>query len=139
MGNVSLFKTLSPVFKFSDERGSIIQLFQGNHEQVNILRCAKNSIRGGHYHKLNTEAFYIIDGSVTVKLRMLEDNLSEEIKTFVKDDYFEIPPNVNHELEFMEDTLMAAVYDKGIVLPDGFSDIYIWELGVNADAFLLII
>ncbi len=122
----SLFKILKPVFTNSDERGSMVQLFQENCNQANVLRCKKGALRGNHYHKLNTESFYVVEGEVEVTLKTLEQKPVVETKTFSKGDFFAIPPNINHELLFKEDTIMTAFYDKGVILPDKTTDIYIY-------------
>ena len=125
MGNNSMFKVLEPIFSSSDDRGSIVQLFQGNCSQVNILHCKEGSVRGNHYHKINTESFYVVDGQVEVTLKTLDQNPIVETKIFSKEAFFAILPNISHEMFFKKDTVMVAVYDKGIILPDQTKDIYV--------------
>lgn len=116
-----MLEILKPDFDFSDNRGILRQLLHGEIAQVNYVESNPSSVRGGHYHKLNKETFYIIDGRVDVTVR--KDG-KEESYTFTKGDMFSISKNVVHCFDYKEFTTLIVVYDKGVELPDGTKDIY---------------
>lgn len=107
-------------FEYKDDRGCLYQLCHDGYKQVNISETKAGVLRGGHFHKNNTEVFYIIKGEIHITL---EDN---KTKDFVaKDnDFFSIKPGVVHTFEFIKDTLMVILYDKGIEEAEGKKDIY---------------
>lgn len=108
-------------FSFADDRGCLTQLVHGGYDQVNVLLTKQGVLRGGHFHKLSNEAFFVISGSVEVELRSGEEY---EKVTFRKDDFFEIHPFTVHSMFFPEDCLMVQMYDKPVEQPDGSKDIF---------------
>lgn len=116
-----MLKILEPDFKHTDERGSLIQLVHKGFNQVNVISSEKNSQRGGHYHKINKEAFFIISGSLLLNL---QSHTKKESYQFHQGDMFLIEPYVFHEFSFPEETLLVSLYDKGVELPEGRKDIY---------------
>ena len=115
-----LYKDLLAEFRYSDERGSLVQLVSKGYSQVNVLKTNKGVTRGGHFHKLCHEAFYIVSGSVSVKLKA--DNKTE-INDFSEGDFFEIAPYTEHEMYFPESCTMIALYDIPVETISG-KDIY---------------
>lgn len=110
-------------FKFSDDRGELIQLIHDGYKQVNYITAKKGSLRGGHYHLHNVEAFFVIDGEFTLEVKKRE---SDEKKVFKmkKGDFFSIDPNVLHSFYFTDDTQLISLYSSGVELKDGSKDIY---------------
>lgn len=116
-----LVERLEPDFKFENEGGALIQLVHDGWKQVNVLCSKKDSNRGGHYHKICREAFYVVSG----KLELLLEKDGETEKTeFKTGDMFLIHPFEKHVFTFLEDTIMVSLYDKGVELNDGTKDIY---------------
>jgi quercetin dioxygenase-like cupin family protein len=116
-----MFELLTPDFSHTDERGKLVQLCKSGYNQINVLYTKAGTIRGEHCHKLNTEAFYIISGSLTVLLS--KDDMTIE-KIFKTGDFFSILPFVKHSMTFTEDTVMVAMYDKTVDLGNDLKDIY---------------
>ncbi len=115
-----MIEILKPDFSFSDDRGSLVQLAREGYRQINVVRSKAGAVRGGHYHALNKEAFYIIEGRLELTLR--KDGL-KECYTFQTGDMFAIGPQVVHSFTFLEDTLLVGLYDKGVELAGGEKDI----------------
>lgn len=111
-----MIRLLSPEFRHVDGRGSLVQLVSRGYSQVNILVSNPGVTRGGHYHKLCHEAFYIIDGKVEVRL---ERDGDRQKASFSQGDFFEIPPYTVHEMYFPERCCMAALYDCPVETEDG--------------------
>ena len=118
---MSLIRFLSPDFKFENENGLLLQLVHGGWKQVNVIFSKKNGIRGGHFHKFNREAFYVISGAFN--LRISKDNIDEkyEIKA---GDFFLICENVIHTFEYTEDTWLVSMYSKGVEIDEHTKDIW---------------
>ena len=117
---------IKPDFVFEDERGSLVQLVREGYRQINVVTSKAGVERGGHFHKLNREGFYVVEGSFTVKATLDGKN---EIHRFGKGDMFIIEPCVIHTFDYHEDSVLVAFYDKGVELPDGTKDIIAEENG----------
>ena len=111
-------------FCHDDDRGSLTQLAHNSIGQVNILVSRKGSIRGNHYHKISTESFYVVSGSVEVS--GFKDNETDK-RFFKTGDFFQIKPYVVHSMTFPEDCVLVAMYDICVEKVDGTMDIYKWE------------
>lgn len=116
-----MIEILIPNFKFEDERGKLIQLVREGYKQVNVIFSKKGVIRGNHYHKINQEMFYIISGKFCL---MVELGNRREEYIFQTGDMFKIKPFVKHSFEFLEDTILVSLYDKGVELSEMEKDIY---------------
>lgn len=123
-----MIEILKPDFEFNDERGKLMQLIHGDCAQVNFVESKPSSLRGGHFHKLNREIFFIIDGEVEVTV--MKDG-KKETHRFRSGDMFAINKNVIHYFDYKKASSLIVVYDKGVELPDGTKDIYPEE---SADA-----
>ena len=116
-----MIEILEPNFKFGDDRGSLTQLVREGYRQVNVIKSKAGANRGGHYHKLNREAFFIINGGfdLTVRLGKKSDKYH-----FGTGDMFLIKPMVVHDFYFTDETTLVSMYDQGVELGDGKMDIY---------------
>lgn len=116
-----LIEMMKADFEFSSESGSLVQLVHEGWKQVNVLKSFKGSSRGGHYHKENEEAFYVVEGRLI--LTVSYENTYEKIG-FAAGDMFKIFPFQLHTFEFMEDTILISMYSSGVEKKDGTKDIY---------------
>ncbi len=117
----NLFEFLTPDFSFKDTRGFLYQLCHDGWKQVNVSKTVAGTFRGGHYHKETKEAFFIIDGEISA---VLKRNNKTENHIFKTNDFFIINPYVLHSFTFNKDTLMVALYDKGVEKQNGTKDIF---------------
>lgn len=116
-----MLEIVKPDFIYEDERGRLLQLLRCGVKQINLVWTKKGARRGDHYHRVNSEIFYVVQGEIA--LRLSQGFLQEEYR-FSEGDMFVVKPNAMHSFEFLEDTLLLACYDKGVELPDGGKDIY---------------
>lgn len=116
-----LIRIMEPDFIHKDGRGLLVQLVHGGYKQVNAVVSEAKTERGGHYHKLNKETFYVISGEFTLRAEL--DGKQEEYQ-FGDGDMFEIPPYVLHGFEYARKTILVAMYDMGVELEGGGKDIY---------------
>ena len=112
-----MLKILPLDFSFSDERGTITQLIHEGYRQINVITSKAGVFRGGHYHKCNQEAFYIVSGLVMV-------TVNEKEYTFHSGDFFGIDAYDMHSFSFLEDTVLVSMYSDGVEHPHGSKDIY---------------
>lgn len=108
-----LIEFLQTDFDFKDERGSLIQLVHKDWNQVNYITSLAGTIRGNHYHKVNQEAFFVIDGSFKLKLTHIKTNENDEY-IIEAGTFFKIMPDVSHSFEFLTNTQLISLYDKGV-------------------------
>lgn len=118
---VQMIERLDTDFEFQDERGMLIQLVRRGYSQVNVITSKAGVIRGGHYHKLNTEAFFIVQGKCKVTVQKGGDI---ENAVFCAGDFFRIGPFVSHSFEYLEDTVLVSMYSLGVEMENGEKDTY---------------
>lgn len=118
---MELVEVLQTDFTHSDERGRLTQLVHEGFQQVNVLITRQGVTRGGHFHKLSREAFYVVSGSVEVELKAVDQT---EHAVFRAGDFFAIGPYVSHSMFFPTDCVMVQMYDRPVELPNGEKDIY---------------
>lgn len=115
-----MIRIIEPDFIFEDERGTLTQLVREGYSQINVVTSKAGVERGNHYHALNREGFFVVEGAF-----LLEASLDgrKESHEFRKGDMFIIEPYVMHRFVYHEDTVLVAFYDRGVELPDGTKDI----------------
>ena len=113
-------KFVNPEFVHKDNRGALTQIVsKGKWGQVNYIESQAGAIRGNHYHEINRELFYIING----KFILILENEGKEMKyEILSGDMFIIEPFVNHSFEYLQKTMLITMYDKGVELHDGKMD-----------------
>ena len=117
-----LIDFLKPDFRFEDARGSLVQLVRQGWKQVNVIRSEAGVVRGGHYHAVNTEAFYVISGSFELEAEDLASG-EKETQVMKAGTFFLIRPKLLHSFRFLQETLLVSLYDKGVELDGGKKDI----------------
>lgn len=118
---VQLYERLHVDFEHEDARGKLSQLVHGGFSQVNVLETKAGVRRGGHYHKVSTEVFFVVCGSVEV---VLKNESGEQAEIFGKGDFFMLSPFTVHSMYFPEDCVMVVLYDTPVEASDGARDIY---------------
>jgi quercetin dioxygenase-like cupin family protein len=119
--NNNYIQFIDPEFIHEDGRGLLAQISSNRKwSQVNYIKSDIGAIRGNHYHQLNRELFYVIDGRFTITLEKDNDKLIYDI---VAGDMFIVEPFVRHSFEYLEKTMLITMYDKGVQLENGKMDI----------------
>lgn len=118
-----LFKRLTLDFVVRNTKGNLAQLCHEGWSQVNVLTSPAGSFRGNHYHKENLECFYVVSGSIKVIFSSV-DKQETDSQIFNEGDMFVIYPFVIHSLESISDTVLVALYDKGVEKESGEKDIW---------------
>ncbi len=123
-----LIERIKPDFVYTDGRGMLTQLVRRGYSQVNVVISKEGIFRGGHYHKLNTEAYYVIQGKCKVTAYTGDVRESE---IFCAGDFFRIGPNVTHDFTYMEDSILVTMYSLGVELDGGLMDSFTLEKSGN--------
>lgn len=116
-----LIKWMEPDFSFQGPQGILKQLVHNGWVQVNVIDYVKGAKTGNHYHKVNQECFYVVKGRFL--LRVWNDQQSEEYE-MAPGDMFVILPYVYHAFEYLEDSILVALYDKGVEISGTEKDIW---------------
>ncbi len=119
-----LIDIIKPDFEYKDDRGTLTQLVRRGYSQFNVVTSNAGVFRGGHYHKLNTEAYYVIQGSCKVTARYGNE---VESKIFKSGDFFRIGPYITHDFDYLEDSVLVTMYSLGVELDDVTKDSYAGE------------
>lgn len=112
---------MKPDFEYEDERGTVTQLVRRGFSQINVITSKGGTYRGGHFHKLNTEAYYIVKGKC--KVTAYKEN-EKESDLFSEGDFFFIGPYVTHDFEYIENSVLVTMYSLGIESDNGDMDSY---------------
>lgn len=116
-----LINIIQPDFIHQNENGVLTQLVRSGFRQVNVIESKAGGSRGGHFHKQNQEAFFVVQGTFRLSVSR---NDKQETYQFQKGDMFSIPAYVKHSFDFGEDTILVSMYSEGVELADGGMDIY---------------
>ena len=107
---------------FTDSRGTILPL-EHDLANVQLITSTKGAIRANHYHKTDTHACYLVTGSMNFYWRNHGDSTIYKEK-IVAGEKFTTGPMIDHEMVFLEDSIMIVIsehkrdalnYDKDIV------------------------
>jgi dTDP-4-dehydrorhamnose 3,5-epimerase-like enzyme len=93
--------------KFSDNRGEIISLIE-DFANVQIIYSKKGSMRANHYHKTDSHYCYLITGSIEYIWRDHSDNVFNK-ELISSGELFLTGPNIDHEMIFIEDSIMVVI------------------------------
>lgn len=120
-----LIERIKPDYEHIDGRGTLIQLVRRGYSQFNVVTSKGGVFRGGHYHKLNTEAYYIIKGKCKVTAK--KDG-EEESNVFETGDFFRIGPYISHDFEYLEDSILVTMYSLGVEVDGETMDSYVYKM-----------
>ena len=107
---------------FSDDRGSIHPL-NTNFGNVQIIKSNAGAVRANHYHLTDSHLCHVLSGKIRYFWRNRgEQNIVQE--TISEGESFLTGPNIEHEMVFLENSVMVVVsefqrdtesYEKDIV------------------------
>ncbi len=89
-------RKLTPAF--TDHRGDILDIFEGEVHHTGIITFTKGAVRANHFHKKQTQYTYVLSG--TLELCVRDSRTPEaQVESFMMEpgDFAAIPPFVIHE------------------------------------------
>lgn len=101
-----------------DERGWLGEILRDDIlgkkvAQVYISYSVKDAIRGGHYHKIKTEWFFVISGEAEIYLKDLDTNEENVLKISATNPILlEIPPRVVHKIKSQSELYLLVGTDR---------------------------
>lgn len=109
--------------KIRDNRGFFLKVINSihlNHNfselEVYITNCVPGETRGGHYHIVAKEWFFLLSGKCILKLQDIQTNETFSLELTGDDEnLIYIPPNIAHEFVNVSETenfSLLAVTDK---------------------------
>ena len=98
---------------FIDERGIISNYYFDNEiNMIGYVESLKGSIRGNHYHPIQTQKCLLIRGRyVSVTKDLLNPHSVIETRLVSQGELSTIPPNVAHTMVFLEDSIFLNLVD----------------------------
>ena len=83
--------------------------------EVHRLEATKGHVCSKHHHKFKTNLFYVESGQLLIRVWQNDYDLVDET-ILEAGEFTEVPPNVKHQFEALEDTVAFEVY-----YPEGIS------------------
>ena len=92
---------------YIDDRGIISNYyFKDNLNMIGYVESISNSIRGNHYHPIQTQKCLLISGKyISVTKDLLDENSVIETRLIDEGNLSTIPPYVAHTMIFLEDSI----------------------------------
>ena len=116
-----LIEWLQPDFTYQGPQGILKQLVHDGWKQINVVDYVAGAKSGNHCHRFNQECFYVVRGSF--RLRVWRGSETEEY-VMKPGDMFVVLPEVFHSFEYLEDSILVALYDVGVEISDTEKDIW---------------
>ena len=95
---------------FTDDRGSIDNLADGNLGDVALISSIKGAIRANHVHFHDWHFSYLVEGSMDYVWKDV-DGIEKSI-TGIKGQMLFTPPGIPHKMVFLENSLFIAISAK---------------------------
>ena len=94
--------------EYLDERGIISNYyFDDKVNMIGYVESKKHSIRGNHYHPVQTQKCLLIKGKyISVTKNLKDENGVVETRLIQEGELSTIPPNVSHTMIFLEDSIL---------------------------------
>ena len=92
---------------YIDDRGIISNYyFEDSINMIGYVESKKNTVRGNHYHPIQTQKCLLISGSyISVTKDLLDENSVVETRVIKSGEMSTIPPYVAHTMVFLEDSV----------------------------------
>ena len=93
---------------YFDERGIISNYyFDDSLNMIGYVESKKHSIRGNHYHPIQTQKCLLIKGKyISVTKDLNDENAVVETRLIKEGELSTIPPKVSHTMIFLEDSIL---------------------------------
>jgi dTDP-4-dehydrorhamnose 3,5-epimerase-like enzyme len=94
---------------FTDSRGTIANIADGNLGDVAIIESNKNAVRANHYHELDWHLSYLVSGRMIYTWKSIEPGDSAQNLEITAGQLFYTPPRVIHRMQFLTESIFVAV------------------------------
>ena len=93
---------------FSDWRGEIYNLFEGQLGHVAFITSKKGSVRANHFHKEDRQYIYLVSGAYESYSCDIQNPEKKQVLQVKPGDIIETPPLIAHAQKFTEDSVFLA-------------------------------
>ncbi len=93
---------------FSDWRGEIYNLFEGQLGHVAFITSKKGSVRANHFHKEDRQYIYLVSGAYESYSCDIQNPKKKQVLQVKPGDIVETPPLIAHAQKFTEDSVFLA-------------------------------
>ncbi len=100
-------KHIDPAVK--DNRGDIINVFEGQVGHVALITSKKGSVRANHYHKKDHQYIYLVSGAYESHSCNVENPSKKQVLKVQPGDIVYTPPLTAHAQKFTEDSVFLAL------------------------------
>jgi quercetin dioxygenase-like cupin family protein len=94
---------------FSDDRGDIVNVFEGTTGHVALITSKKGSVRANHYHKNDHQYIYLVSGAYESYSCDVNNPAKKQVLEVRAGDIIETPPLTAHAQRFTEDSVFLAL------------------------------
>jgi len=94
---------------FVDERGEILNLFEGKLGHVALITSKSGTVRGNHYHKKDYQYIYLVSGAFESHSCDVRDSHRKWVLHVKPRDLVDTPPLTAHAQKFTEDSVFLAL------------------------------
>jgi|TARA_B110000977_G_scaffold111587_1_gene144709 dTDP-4-dehydrorhamnose 3,5-epimerase-like enzyme len=120
------------VEKYSDARGDLVKLLDGDIKSSLLITSKKGSVRANHYHKKDHHYCYVVSGEIKYLTRPVGSSEGFELYTIEPEKMFYTPEQLEHLMIFSKDTVFLTFsknsfrsqkeYEDDLVRVDFLSD-----------------
>jgi dTDP-4-dehydrorhamnose 3,5-epimerase-like enzyme len=94
---------------FRDNRGDIINVFEGKIEHIALITSKKGTVRANHYHKEDYQYIYLVSGAYESHCVDVRDPKKRQVLQAKPGDLVETPPFIAHAQKFTMDSVFLAL------------------------------
>jgi len=94
---------------YSDDRGDIFNVFEGNSGHIALITSKKGSVRANHYHKEDLQYIYLVSGAYESHCCPVDDPSNKQVLEVKPGEIVKTPPLIAHAQVFTEDSVFLAI------------------------------
>jgi len=98
-----------PIEPHIDDRGVIQPIIDSTVGGCAIITSKKGAIRANHIHEKDWHYSYVVSGKIKYYHRERDSQEKPSTEIFEAGDVFYSPPQVEHAMEFLEDTVFVVL------------------------------
>jgi len=94
---------------FTDDRGVILNIADGDLGDVAFITCTPDSVRANHIHKSDWHLTYLISGRMIYQWKDVDSGVNEGKMEVFAGQLFYTPSNTAHKMTFLAESSFIAV------------------------------
>lgn len=94
---------------FVNQNGEIQNLVLKPMTSVACIRSVRGAVRANHWHRTDWHYAYVVSGSLAYAERPVGSSSPPDYRVFLEGEMFFTPPNREHVMVFLEDTVIVTM------------------------------